>query len=261
MNAPGLGGVCWSLTLYLNDIMRRNPFEVVFFGIGFETTAPANLMSVLQAKNLGLKNFSILVSQVRVPPAMHAILGSPMNRVQGFLAAGHVCSVMGYHEYFPIAKQYNIPIVVTGFEPLDLLNGILLTVEQLESGRHDVLNGYSRVVTEQGNLPAQALIDKVYQDCDRNWRGIGLIPHSGWCLRPEFIEFDAEKRFSVEDIQTKESELCIAGQILQGLKKPFQCPAFSSICNPENPLGATMVSSEGACSAYYRYGHFQKEKA
>jgi hydrogenase expression/formation protein HypD len=243
-------------------IAQANPDkEVVFFAVGFETTAPANLMSVIQAQSLGLKNFSVLVSQVTVPPAMHAILGSPDNRVQGFLAAGHVCSVMGYHEYIPIAEQYRIPIVVTGFEPLDILNGILMTVEQLEAGTYEVQNGYSRVVSKEGNLPAQALIKKVYMPCDRNWRGIGMIPMSGWCLRPEYSEYDAEKRFSVENIKTKESEICIAGQILQGIKKPPQCPAFGTLCTPEAPLGATMVSSEGACSAYYRYARFEKENA
>ncbi|EKD89132.1 MAG: hypothetical protein ACD_34C00180G0001 [uncultured bacterium] len=243
-------------------IAQANPDkEVVFFAVGFETTAPANLMSVIQAQSLGLKNFSVLVSQVTVPPAMHAILGSPENRVQGFLAAGHVCSVMGYHEYLPIAEQYRIPIVVTGFEPLDILNGILMTVEQLEAGTYEVENGYNRVVSKEGNLPAQALIKKVYMQCDRNWRGIGMIPMSGWCLRPEYEEFDAEKRFSVENIKTKESEICIAGQILQGIKKPPQCPAFGTLCTPEAPLGATMVSSEGACSAYYRFARFEKEKS
>jgi len=243
-------------------IAQANPDkEVVFFAVGFETTAPANLMSVIQAQSLGLKNFSVLVSQVTVPPAMHAILGSPDNRVQGFLAAGHVCSVMGYHEYIPIAEKYRIPIVVTGFEPLDILNGILMTVEQLEAGTYEVQNSYSRVVSKEGNLPAQALIKKVYMQCDRNWRGIGMIPMSGWCLRPEYAEYDAEKRFSVEDIKTKESDICIAGQILQGIKKPPQCPAFGTLCTPEAPLGATMVSSEGACSAYYRYARFEKENA
>jgi len=243
-------------------VAQANPDkEVVFFAIGFETTAPANVMSVIQAQALGLKNFSVLVSQVTVPPAIHAILGSPQNRVQGFLAAGHVCAVMGYHEYLPIAEKYRIPIVVTGFEPLDILKGILMTVEQLEAGTFEVENGYGRVVSKEGNQPAQALIKKVYQDCDRNWRGIGMIPQSGWCLRPEFDSFNAEKRFSVEGIKTKESEVCIAGQILQGLKKPFQCPAFGTLCNPENPLGATMVSSEGACAAYYRYARFNKEQS
>ncbi len=243
-------------------IAQANPDkEVVFFAVGFETTAPANLMSVIQAQSLGLKNFSVLVSQVTVPPAMHAILGSPDNRVQGFLAAGHVCSIMGYHEYLPIAEQYRIPIVVTGFEPLDILNGILMTVEQLEAGTFEVQNGYNRVVSKEGNLPAQALIKKVYMQCDRNWRGIGMIPMSGWCLRPEYSEFDAEKRFAVENIKTKESEICIAGQILQGIKKPPQCPAFGTLCTPEAPLGATMVSSEGACSAYYRYARYEKDHA
>ena len=243
-------------------IAQSNPDkEVVFFAVGFETTAPANLMSVIQAQSLGLKNFSVLVSQVTVPPAMHAILGSPENRVQGFLAAGHVCSIMGYHEYLPIAEQYRIPIVVTGFEPLDILNGILMTVEQLEAGTFEVQNGYNRVVSKEGNLPAQALIKKVYMQCNRNWRGIGMIPMSGWCLRPEYSEFDAEKRFAVENIKTKESEICIAGQILQGIKKPPQCPAFGTLCTPEAPLGATMVSSEGACSAYYRYARFEKDHA
>ena len=243
-------------------IAQANPDkEVVFFAIGFETTAPANLMSVLQAQALGLKNYSVLVSQVTVPPAMHAILGSPSNRVQGFLAAGHVCSVMGYHEYLPIAEKYRIPIVVTGFEPLDILKGILMTVDQLESGKYEVQNGYNRVVSKEGNLPAQALIKKVYEDCDRNWRGIGLIPMSGWRLKAEYAAFDAEKRFSVENIQTRESEVCIAGQILQGLKKPPQCSAFGITCTPENPLGATMVSSEGACAAYYRYARYKEQQA
>jgi hydrogenase expression/formation protein HypD len=236
-------------------IAQENPDkQVVFFGIGFETTAPANAMSVVQAKMLGVKNFSLLVSQVCVPPAMHAILGSPDNRVQGFLAAGHVCAVMGYWEYPPIAERYRIPIVVTGFEPLDLVQGILMTVRQLEAGTHEVENAYPRVVTREGNPAAQAIIQKVYEPCDRQWRGIGMISMSGWRLRAEFADFDAEKRFGVGHIQTKESEICIAGQILQGMKKPVDCPAFGTLCTPQNPLGATMVSSEGACAAYYRYG-------
>lgn len=235
-------------------LARENPDkQVVFFGIGFETTAPANAMSVLQAQALGLKNYSLLVSQVCVPPAMHAILSSPANRVQGFLAAGHVCSVMGYWEYPPIAEQYRIPIVVTGFEPLDLAQGILWTVRQLEAGTHDVQNAYSRVVSFEGNRSAQAMLQRMFEPCDRNWRGIGLIPQSGWRLREAFAEFDAERRFDLGHIQTRESEVCIAGQILQGLKKPPQCPAFGTLCTPQNPLGATMVSSEGACAAYYRY--------
>jgi hydrogenase expression/formation protein HypD len=210
-------------------------------------------MSVVLAQALGLENFSILVSHVRVPPAMHAILSSPNNRVQGFLAAGHVCAVMGYWEYPPIAEQYRVPIVVTGFEPVDLLKGILTTVQQLESGQHAVLNAYERVVTYEGNQPAQQIIARVFENCDRKWRGIGTIPDSGWRLRSEFEQYDAEKKFMVSDIHTEESELCIAGLILQGLKKPNECPAFGIICSPSNPLGATMVSSEGACAAYYQY--------
>ncbi len=235
-------------------IAQENPDkEVVFFAIGFETTAPANAMSVFQAKSLGVSNFSILVSHVRVPPAMNAILSSPSNRVQAFLAAGHVCAVMGYWEYPPIADKYQIPVVVTGFEPLDLVQGILMAVQQLEEGRIQVENAYSRVVTFEGNRPAQQIINQIFIECDRKWRGIGVIPDSGWCLRAEFSQFDAEKRFSVGEITAEESSLCIAGQILQGIKKPHDCSAFGKICTPENPLGATMVSSEGACAAYYRY--------
>lgn len=235
-------------------IAQQNPDkQVVFFAIGFETTAPANAMSVIQAQSLGLKNYSILVSQVCVPPAMHAILSSTQNRIQGFLAAGHVCAVMGYWEYPPIAQQYHVPIVVTGFEPLDLSNGILMTVRQLEKGQAEVENAYSRVVTQAGNKAAQALINKVFQPCDRQWRGIGMIPMSGLGLRPEYSGFNAENRFDVGSIQTRESTVCIAGQVLQGLKKPAQCPAFGKECSPQTPLGAPMVSSEGACSAYYRY--------
>lgn len=228
--------------------------EVVFFAIGFETTGPANAMSVIQAQTLGLKNYSVLVSQVCVPPAMHAILGSPNNRVQGFLAAGHVSTIMGYWEYPPIAEQYKVPIVVTGFEPLDLAQGILMAVRQLEKGTHEVQNAYPRAVTYEGNKAAQAILNKVYEPCDRNWRGIGKIPLSGWKLRETYRDFDAEQRFQVGGIQTKESDICISGQVLQGLKKPPECPAFGVLCTPENPLGATMVSSEGACAAYYRYG-------
>lgn len=236
-------------------IAQENPDkQVVFFAIGFETTAPANAASVLQAKALGLKNYSILTSQVLVPPAMHAILGSPRRRVQGFLAAGHVCAVMGYWQYPPIAEQYQVPIVVTGFEPLDLANGILMTVQQLEKQQCEVQNGYLRAVTYAGNRAAQAIIQQVFETVDRNWRGIGLIPQSGWGLRSEFADFDAERRFQVSHIQTSESPLCIAGQILQGLKRPAECPAFGLQCSPQKPLGAPMVSSEGACSAYFRYG-------
>ena len=235
-------------------IAQQNPDrQVVFFGIGFETTAPANAMSVWQAKQLGVKNYSMLVSHVRVPPAMRAILSSPYNQVQAFLAAGHVCAVMGYWEYPPIAEQFKVPIVVTGFEPVDLVEGILKAVQQLEANRHEVENAYGRAVTREGNKPAQDLIDKVFVECDRKWRGIGMIPMSGWRLRDEYAEFDAEKRFAVENINTKESPLCISGLVLQGRKKPNECPAFGKECTPEHPLGATMVSSEGACAAYYRY--------
>lgn len=236
-------------------IAQQNPDkEVVFFAIGFETTAPANAMSVLQARALGINNYSVLVSHVRVPPAMHAVLGSPQNRVQAFLAAGHVCAVMGFWEYPSIAEKYHVPIVVTGFEPVDILQGIHLAVLQLEEARAEAENGYSRVVTFEGNRPAQLVIQQVFQECDRKWRGIGLIPKSGWQLRPELSQYNAEDRFHVSHIQPKESPECIAGLILQGLKKPNECPAFGVRCTPESPLGATMVSSEGACSAYYRYG-------
>ncbi|RMF50203.1 MAG: hydrogenase formation protein HypD [Anaerolineae bacterium] len=236
-------------------LAQENPDrQVVFFGIGFETTAPPNAMSVLQARALGLANYSMLVSHVRVPPAMHAILSSPGNRVQGFLLAGHVCAVMGYHEYPPIAEQYGVPMAVTGFEPLDILRGVLRVVQMLEAGEVGVENAYPRAVTRAGNLPAQQVIQQVFEPCDRQWRGIGRIPQSGWRLRPEFAAFDAALRFAVADIQAEESPLCIAGEILQGRKKPHQCPAFGVQCTPQSPLGATMVSSEGACAAYYRYG-------
>jgi hydrogenase expression/formation protein HypD len=233
---------------------RQNPDkQVVFFAIGFETTAPPNVMSAMQAKRLGLENYSILVSHVRVPPAVSAILGSPTNRVQGFLLAGHVCAVMGYHEYPPLVEKFNTPMVVTGFEPLDIVQGILETVRLLEAGKVEVFNAYQRAVTLDGNVPAQKMIDTVFMEVDRKWRGIGTIPMSGWDLRPEFDQFNAEKRFQVETITAEESPLCIAGQILQGLKKPHDCSAFGNECKPEHPLGATMVSSEGACAAYYRY--------
>ena len=236
-------------------IAQNNPEkEVVFFAIGFETTAPANAMSVVQAQMLGVTNYSILVSHVRVPPALHAILGSPHNRVQGFLLAGQVCAVMGYWEYPDIATQYGVPMAITGFEPLDIVQGILANVKQLEAGRVDIENSYPRAVTFEGNKPAQKMIDKIFRECDRKWRGIGEIPMSGWELRPEFDAFNAEKRFDVDAITTEESPLCIAGEILQGLKKPHDCAAFGKECTPESPLGATMVSTEGACAAYYKYG-------
>lgn len=227
--------------------------QVVFFAIGFETTAPANAAAVLQAHALGLKNFSLLVSQVRVPQAMETILSSPENQVQGFLAAGHVCAVMGTREYAPIAARYSTPIVVTGFEPVDILLGIQEMIRQLENGKADVVNMYPRIVKAEGNPAAQRMINQVFQPVDRSWRGIGEIPQSGFGLRDEFSLFDAEKRFELSQVTTVESELCIAGQILQGIKKPHQCPAFASLCKPEHPLGAPMVSNEGACNAYFRY--------
>lgn len=240
------------------NLARQNPDKrVVFFAIGFETTAPPNVMSVLQAQRLGLKNYSVLVSHVCVPPAIRAILGSPSNRVQGFLLAGHVCAVMGYHEYPDIAEQYKVPMAVTGFEPLDIVQGILDTVRSLEAGKVEVVNSYPRAVTFEGNIPAQKAIAQVFELIDRKWRGIGMLPKSGWGLRSEFDSFNAEKQFDVHTIHTEESPLCIAGQILQGLKKPHDCPAFGTVCSPERPLGATMVSSEGACAAYYRYGRLK----
>ena len=236
-------------------IAQQNPDrQVVFFAIGFETTAPANAMSVIQAKKLGIKNYSILVSQVCVPPAIKAILSSKDNRVQGFLAAGHVCAVMGYWQYQPISEQFKVPIVVTGFEPLDIVRGILMLIRQLEAGRFEVENAYSRVVTREGNQVAQEIINQVFVECDRNWRGIGMIPKSGWKLRPEFAEFDAEQRFDIPEVVSEASSICISGEILRGRKKPTDCKAFGIQCTPESPLGATMVSSEGACAAYYQYG-------
>jgi hydrogenase expression/formation protein HypD len=228
--------------------------QVVFFAVGFETTAPGNAMAVWQAKQLGLANFSILCSHVLVPPAMEAILGAPGNQVAGFLAAGHVCTVMGYWEYEPIAERYRTPIVVTGFEPLDLLQGIYMTVKALEEGRWGVENQYARAVTREGNQAAQRLLTEIFEVSDRLWRGIGLIPASGYRLRTEYAAFDAEARFGVANVMAQESPLCIAGQILQGLKKPRECSAFGTLCRPEHPLGAPMVSSEGACAAYYNYG-------
>jgi hydrogenase expression/formation protein HypD len=235
-------------------IAEANPDQqVVFFAIGFETTAPPNAMAVLQARKRGIENFSVLVSHVCVPPAMEAILGSRTNRVQAYLAAGHVCAVMGYHEYPPIAEKYKVPIVVTGFEPIDLLRGVLAAVKQLEAGEAKAENAYERAVTLAGNQQAQRVMNTVLQPVDRKWRGIGTIPLSGLGLRPGFDKFDAEKRFSVGEIDTQESPLCIAGEVLQGMKKPPQCVAYGRECTPQTPLGAPMVSAEGACSAYYRY--------
>ena len=239
-------------------IARENPAkQVVFFGIGFETTAPANGMAVFVAKQQGLKNFSMLVSHVLVPPAIQAIMTSPTNRVQAFLAAGHVCSVMGYWQYPPLAERFHVPIVVTGFEPLDVLEGIRRTVKQLESGEAFVANAYQRAVTLEGNKPAQKLLGDVFEVSDRAWRGIGVIPQSGWRLSQAYRDYDAEYRFDVSGIRTQESSLCRSGEVLQGTLKPNQCPAFGKQCTPRTPLGATMVSSEGACAAYFNYGRFE----
>ena len=233
---------------------RENPDrEVVFFGIGFETTAPPNAMAVFQAKRLGVPNFSMLVSHVRVPPAIDAIMQSPACRVQAFLAAGHVCSVMGTQEYPPLVERYSVPIVVTGFEPLDILEGIRHTVHQLERGESYLDNAYARAVPPEGNPAARKLLSEVFTVTDRGWRGIGVIPDSGWRLSETYRDFDAEYRFQVGDIHTDESAVCRSGEVLQGLIKPHECAAFGTQCTPRNPLGATMVSSEGACAAYYLY--------
>ena len=240
-------------------LARQNPGkQVVFFAVGFETTAPANAMSVYEAHKEGLSNFSILVSHVLVPPAIEAILSSPTNLVQGFLAAGHVCTVMGYTEYEPIAKKYHVPIVVTGFEPLDILQGVYMCLKQLEEGRAEVENPYSRSVRREGNIPAQKLIRDIFCVVPRKWRGIGEIPRSGLGLREPYKGYDAELRFGVAGYAVEESSECISGIILQGIKKPVECPAFGTKCTPEHPLGATMVSSEGACAAYYRYRRIKK---
>ncbi|MEU7423003.1 hydrogenase formation protein HypD [Streptomyces sp. NPDC040750] len=246
-------------------IAQDNPErQVVFFGIGFETTAPPNAMTVYQAKKLGITNFSLLVSHVRVPPAIEAIMNSPDCRVQAFLAAGHVCTVMGTAEYPVLAERHQVPIVVTGFEPLDILEGIRRAVRQLEAGRHAVENAYPRAVQAEGSPAARAMLADVFEVTDRAWRGIGMIPRSGWRLAPKYREYDAEYRFSVTDLHTSESTVCRSGEVLQGLIKPHECAAFGKQCTPRNPLGATMVSSEGACAAYYLYRRLQvpaKEEA
>jgi len=246
------------------DVVRiaaQNPHkQVVFFAVGFETTAPANAMAVFQAKQMGLTNYSVLVSHVLVPPAMEVILGSPNNRVQGFLAAGHVCTVMGFEQYEPIAKRYKVPIVVTGFEPLDLLQGIYLCILQLEAGRYEVENQYARVVQRDGNRPAQELVARVFQAVDRKWRGIGEIAQSGLGLAPEFAEFDAETRFGVSGYSAEEDSECISGMVMQGARKPEECTAYGNRCTPDHPLGAPMVSSEGACAAYYRYRRLRESQ-
>ncbi len=236
-------------------IARKNPAKhIVFFAIGFETTAPANAMSVWQARQQGVANYSVLVSHVLVPPAISAILESPINRVQGFLGPGHVCTVMGYQEYEPLAAKYHVPIVITGFEPVDILEGTLMTLRQLEAGVAKVENQYPRVVQRDGNQTARDLVHKVFEVCDRKWRGVGSIPASGYGLREEFHAHDAGRIFDVQAIDTQEPAICISGLILQGVKKPLDCAAFGKQCTPEHPLGATMVSAEGACAAYCAYG-------
>jgi hydrogenase expression/formation protein HypD len=241
------------------ELARRNPDQqVVFFAVGFETTAPANAMAVWRAKELRVPNFSVLVSHVIVPPAMTAILSSPSNRVQAFLAAGHVCTVMGWTEYEPIAAQYRVPIIVTGFEPLDILEGIWMAVRQLEQGHHEVENQYVRSVKRDGTVPARELVNRVFRVVNRKWRGIGEIPASGLALREEFADFDAELLFGLGELTVEEPVECHAGEVLQGILKPHQCPAFGTKCTPERPLGAPMVSSEGACAAYYNFGRLRK---
>lgn len=227
--------------------------QVVFFGVGFETTAPTTALAAYQARRLDVTNFSLLISHVRVPPIMRALLDSEHCTVQGFLGAGHVCTVMGYHEYPPLAEHYRLPIVITGFEPVDILQGLYLCIKQLETGEHRVENQYSRVVTEAGNTTAQQLLQQVFHPADQNWRGLGLIADSGWRLNDDYAAWDAERRFDVGHIDTQEPEACRSGDVLQGVIKPPQCPEFGRRCTPEHPLGATMVSSEGACAAYHRY--------
>ncbi|HEX6941983.1 MAG TPA: hydrogenase formation protein HypD [Gemmatimonadaceae bacterium] len=238
--------------------IRTPDKNVVFFAVGFETTAPANAMAVWRARELGVKNFSVLVSHVTVPPAMTALLSAPDNRVQGFLAAGHVCTVMGWSEYEPIAAQYRVPIVVTGFETVDIMEGMLMAVQQLEEGRFEVENQYVRSVTRDGTVPARNLVAEVFELVDRKWRGIGEIPRSGLGLRPEFSDFDAELRFGLGDLSVDEPAECRAGDVLRGKLKPFECPAFGTLCTPSRPLGAPMVSSEGACAAYFNYGRLRR---
>lgn len=243
-------------------LAKENPYkEVVFFAIGFETTAPGNAMAIMQAQKEGINNFSEIASHVMVPPAMEAILSSPENRVNGFLAAGHVCTVMGYWEYEPIAEKFKVPIVPTGFEPVDMLEGIYLTIKQLEEGKSNIVNQYNRSITREGNKAAQKMINEIFEVTDKKWRGIGSIPMSGYKIRENYKNFDAAIKFNVGNIQTEESDTCISGEILQGLKKPNECPTFGNDCTPDHPLGATMVSSEGACAAYYKYHRYEKTNA
>ena len=238
-------------------LAEENPDrKVVFFAVGFETTAPANAIAVDLAQKKKLKNFSILSSHVLVPPAIEVIMSSDETQIQAFLAAGHVCTIMGYHQYTPLSKKYKIPIIITGFEPVDILQGILAAVQQLEKGQFFTENQYTRYVTEEGNMPAQNLLKKVYKTIDRKWRGIGSISQSGFALKKEYADFDADKIFDIKDIEVEEPEVCISGAVMQGIKKPPECPAFGKECTPEKPLGAPMVSTEGACAAYF---HYKKE--
>lgn len=227
--------------------------QVVFFGVGFETTAPTTALTVYQARQLNIANFSLLICHVRVPPIMRALLDNRHCSVQGFLGAGHVCSVMGYHEYLPLVDRYRLPIVITGFEPVDIMQGLYLCIRQLESGQHCVKNQYRRIVTEAGNPSAQRILQQVFNPVDQSWRGLGLIPESGWQLNDDYAAWNAEQRFDVGNIDTQEPKSCRSGDVLQGVIKPPQCEEFGKTCTPEHPLGATMVSSEGACAAYYRY--------
>jgi hydrogenase expression/formation protein HypD len=241
-------------------LARQQPHkQVVFFAVGFETTAPTTAMAVWQAKEQGVSNFSVLVAHVRVPPAIEVILASAENRVQGFLAAGHVCTIMGVEEYEGLVCRYRVPIVVTGFEPVDLLQGTWLCLKQLEEGRAQVENQYARSVQPQGNVPARRLLSQVFTVVDRSWRGLGLLSESGLALRAAYAAFDAEKRFGLRLPARQESTTCQAGRVLLGQLKPPQCPAFGTLCTPEHPLGAPMVSSEGACAAYYRCGRHQED--
>ncbi len=242
------------------SLAKANPDkEVVFFAVGFETTAPANALSVVHARRQGVDNYAILTSHVLVPPAIEAVMNDDETLIQGFLAAGHVCTIMGIHEYAPIVERYHVPIVVTGFEPVDLLQGILMTVRQLEAGEHRLENQYSRVVRPEGNPEARRVIEQVFDITDREWRGIGTIPMSGYELRPEYAAYDANRKFNVNIEAAEESAECIAGQVLKGIKKPHECPQFGKKCTPQNPLGAPMVSSEGACAAYYHFSQVAEE--
>ncbi len=242
------------------NIARQNPDkQVVFFAVGFETTGPANALSVIHAQKLGLKNYSILTSHVLVPPAISALMEDPEAKIDAFLAAGHVCSIMGYWQYPELSEKYKIPIIVTGFEPLDLLLGILAAIKQLEEGRYEVENQYKRMVRKAGNTEAQKIINEVFEQGDQMWRGIGTIPESGWKIKKKYEQFDADKKFSFDLDKAEENKECIAGDIMKGIKKPYQCPQFGKGCTPQNPLGAPMVSSEGACAAYYNFSNMIEE--